>query len=259
MLYIFNLWGFSVEIPDIHMSLKWTRVIFCVHIIISCYICSFVWQFLNENLEKKIDLLSVANNVIKFSAALIAYWAIIVESYSKRSVQQKFWRIYRQIYNDFNREDRNLMFRNSLNKFVHFFIFFTGLDEFIRWISFLNGLNVYFKLPYIGLMMMQDMRIFYYLFFIRLLNHQLEEVAIEMELLADANERGIFLKDRLKWVRIFYDSVHGMSNCINEIFGWSSIIGVLFLFLRLVVDLNWIYWRIHRQIEVEILRTFEIF
>lgn len=87
-------------------------------------------------------------------------------------------------------------------------------------------------------------------------SHQLDEVEEEMKLLADVSETGTVSRDRLKSIRIHYDLVHELSDCINEVFGWSSIAVVLYLFLNLVTDLNWIYWRIHNEIEIDVLRTF---
>lgn len=104
-------------------------------------------------------------------------------------------------------------------------------------------------------MTMHEMRIFYYLFSIRLLDHQLEKVGAEMKLLADASEKGTLSGERLRQIRIHYDLVYELSNCINEVFGWSNVMNILYLFLRLGFDSAWAYWKIAHRGWVAVLGT----
>lgn len=257
LLYNFNLWGFCIELPELKMSQKWTHIMFGVQIMCSCFITVTVWLYLIKNLREEKDLLNMANTSAKLCAAMVAYWFIVIESYWKRPMQQKFWLIYRQIRNNFNRSDRHAMFRSYGILFVHFVVSLPGLEaiDILLWSSEHSGMNLYFLFAYTGLAMMHVVRIFHYLFFIRLLDHQLDEVGREMQSLTDASVKETLSLVRLRRIRIYYDLVHELSNCINEIFGWSNIINVLYMFLILVVDLNWIYWKIHNGIRVEIERT----
>lgn len=233
---------------------KWTRIIFGMQIICSCFFCGFVSIIFSKDFHKELDFLSIANNVIKLGGAFIGYWIIFVESYCKRPVQRKFWQIYRQIRSDFCRSDHVLVFGNYFVKFGLFFIITAVIEvkQSLQLISMLNGTTLYFAFSYFALMIGHEMRVFHYLFFIHLLDQQLDNVGIEMKVLADASEIGTISRNHLKWIRMHYDLVYELSNCVNEVFGWSNIATVLYLFLQLVTDLNWTYWAIHNEMEVEL-------
>lgn len=262
LLYNFNLFGFCTELSELRASRWrhqiWTRMIMAAQIISSCFLYAFVWINFNESFYDGFDLLSIVNDVVKFSGAVIGFWFIVVESYCQRHVQRKFWQIYRQIRIDFNPIDRDAIFGSYLIKFGEFFMvaIYNEVNNFVAWIT---ETNFYFAVSYFGLMMMHYMRIFHYLFFIHLLDHQLNEVELQMKLMADISENGMISRDRLKSIRVYYDLVHELSDCINEVFGWSNIVSVLYCFLLLAVDLNWTYWRLHNEVDVPVISTLWFF
>lgn len=255
LLYNFNLWGFCVEFPEFGMIQKWTRIIFGVHLISTCFLCEFVWLFLHQVFYIEYDLISVLNDVVKFCLATFAYVSIVVESYCKHSVQQHFWKTYRRIRSDFDRPECKLTFRTYFIQFIQYFsiTIFVEIKHIVKWFS------PFLSFSYFGLMTMHEMRIFYYLFILRLLDHQLDQVGIEMELLVDASEKKTLSRNRLTWIRIYYDLVHELSISINEVFGWSNIINVLYLFLRVVFDSSWVYWRIHHKGRIELFSALSLF
>lgn len=230
-------------------------MIMAAQIISTCSLYAFVWTNFNQRFYDGFDFLSIVNDVVRFSGAGLGFWAVIVESYCKRHVQRKFWQIYRQIRIDFNPIDRDVMFRTYLIKFGEFFVV-AIFNEMINFVEWFTDTNFFFAISYFSSMMMHYMRIFHYLFFIHLLDHQLNEVELQMKLMADNSEIGIISRDCLKSIRIYYDLVHDLSDCINEVFGWSNIVSVLFVFLRLAVDLNWTYWRLHNNVDVPTTSTY---
>lgn len=255
LLYNFNLWGFCTEFPELRTSQKWTRTILGVQLICSCFLCGFVWLFLHQLFYIDFDLITIVNDVLKFSLATFSYLCIIGESYYNRSKQQNFWIIYRRIRNDFNRSDCDPSFRNYFIKLLQFFITVTVVEikHFTKRFSL-----IFFSTSYFGLMTMQEMRIFYYLFSVQLLDYQLNEIGTEVKLLADASENGRIPRGRLRWIRVYYDLVYDLSNYLNEVIGWSNVVNIMYLFLRLVFDLTWIYWQIQHKDGVAVFSTFPL-
>lgn len=260
LLYSFNLWGYCTELPELRMSRKWIRVIFVCQVICSFCFGVFVW-FLLQQQFMQIDLLSITNFVIKLRGAVLCYLFIIVESYCQRHSQRTFWQIYRNIRSEFNRAGHPANFSSYLFRFVQFFVTVVGVElSFIApFASYLDVTSSLCLFSYLSLLLMQQWRTFHYLFFIRLLDHQLDEVGVEMKMLADASETGTLSRDRLCWIRLYYDSVHELMNRINEVFGWSNVVCILYLFLRLVVDLNEFYRKYHESFEAKISRMFPSF
>lgn len=243
LLYFFNFWGLCTELNELRMNHhryhKWTVLLLGANIIYLCLALGSIWYFLNEAYDG-FNLPNITNDVIKFIGATIAQLFVIFESYYKRSVQRKFWKIIRELRSDFNCPDHNVRFGWYYAKFGEFFgaVFVIKLVQLLAWNI---TLKIYFIFGYISLMTLQEIRIFHYLFFIHLLSYQLNEVEMEMQSLADVSENGTISRDQLRWIRMYYDLVHELSNCINEIFGWSNVISIWYLFLLLAVDLNWFY------------------
>lgn len=246
LLYFFNFWGLCTELNELRMTHhryhKWTVFLSAANIIYLCLALVSIWHYLDEVYDG-FNLLNITNDVIKFVGATIAQLFVIIESYCMRNVQRKFWKINRKLRSDFNYADRDVRFGWYLAKFGEFFgaVFVIHIGKFSKWDI---TKNIYFLFGYISLVTLHQIRVFHYLFFINLLSHQLNEVETEMKLLADCSEIGPVSRDRLRSIRVYYDLVHELSNCINEVFGWSNVISIFYLILLMAVDLNWLY--LHR-------------
>lgn len=250
LLCIFNLFGFCVELEEARMSLKWIRVIFGIHTISSLFVCAYVRLFIQN---AHTGLLTIANLLLKYCGVILVCWTIIIESYCKRPVQQKFWRIYHHLEDNFNCSSHTMALRSFLMKFSLFFVISAAI--YIKHSIYLfqqsMGTSLYLSYSYVSEMILQDMRVFYFLFVVHLLSYQLQSVESEMISIADASENRIVSRSRLRRVRIFHDLVCDLSNCTNEVFGWSSVAIILYQFSRLAADLNRIYWESHHGVETD--------
>lgn len=94
--------------------------------------------------------------------------------------------------------------------------------------------------------MMAQIRVFHYLFFIHLLDYQLNEIGMEAGSLAEASNNEPIPNARFRWIRMYFDLVYELSDCINETFGWSNVVSVLYLFLLLAVDMIWTHSQNYR-------------
>lgn len=232
LLFVFNLCGFCTELPESRMTTKWTLTVLASHTI--CLLLSyglFHWFWLNGYFYKGIDVVTTVNDVIWFAGAFANYAFVIIESYRTRSMQQRFWRIYRRIHTTECSTSNNRHLISYAIKFGQLFVIFSVVqskkilhDQFFY--AILCG----------AILLMHQMRIFYYFFFVRLLSHQLDEIDSKCSQVVDAC-------NQLRPIRIYFESVYELSNCINGIFSWSNVVSILFLFLRLTVTLNWSYWK----------------
>lgn len=243
------------------MSEKWTRCILAIHIICSCLLSAHVRFYIIGDLFKNVGFLTITNMLIKYCGVIVVCLITAIESYCKRSIQRKFWQIYRQIVRDFTGEDHDIVFRNYFIQFGTFFVVALGIyvRHAIITISVFSGIKLCFAFSYLSVMTMQDMRVFHYIFFVHLLDHQLHAIGLEMERLADASERQKISHESLKRIRIYHDLVHELSNCINEVFGWSNMAIILYLFTRLAVDLNRIYYKRISELDTDIKRSYFLF
>lgn len=260
LLYFFNLWGLCTEPSELRTSRwkleGWTIFILCFYSVYLCFVCGLTYTTLT-NMHANIDLLNRTNEIIIYAGAIIAYFIVIFESYCKRNIQRKFWKIFRQIGTNLNGSKRDVKFGSYFAKFVLFFVAVIAIlyQQLTGWLLGLNGHHLLFLIAYISLLTMQQIRVFHYLFFVHLLNHQLNEVEIEMKNIAKSSENGTIQRESLRSIRMHYDLVHALSNCINEFFGWSNVTSILYLFLLFAVDMNWAYWLVHTTTEIAVQGT----
>lgn len=247
LLFNFNLWGFCAELPELRMSQTWTRLILIGQLLCSGLVCAFVYQTLTENYSINLDFLTKTNVVLKLCGIFIGAWFIVIESYWKRPSQRKFWQIYHRIGIEFKGVNYKTALGTYFLKFGLFFVISAGVSvqHLVGLITVFDKKSLPLLFSFFFLMVMEEMRIFYYLFYVSLLHHHLSEIEMEMKSLADSSEHRAISPQRLRWVRMYYDLVYEVSNCMNDVFGWSQFSSVLYSFVRLVSDLNWIYWQIH--------------
>lgn len=250
LLYFFNLFGMCTE-PYVLRSSRWRQkrwsiLIMGFYTVYLCFLCGFILDSLDEFYDM-FDLLNMANDAIKFAGAIIAHSVVIVESYFKRNVQRQFWTVFRKIQADFKCSDHTIVLRSYFVRLGLFFgaVTYIEFSQAFAWYSEGGEANLFFFIAYVSLLLMQQVRVFHYLFFVHLLNHQLHEIEVGMRNLADASEIGTMSRARLRWIRMYYESVHELCNCLNEVFGWSNAASILYLFLLFAVDMNWTYWQLH--------------
>lgn len=245
LLYFFNLWGLCTESSQLRMGRwrhkSWTVFILFANIIGLLCLCGVLWDFL-DRLYAELDLLNLTNDFIKFTGASVSHLIVISESYFKRSQQRKFWAVFGEIQSDFNRPRRAVKFRGYFAKLFQFSAAMIVIVQYQYSSRHIYGQTTHFIASKASLLTLHQIRIFHYLFIVHLLNYQLNEAEIEMKCLADSSRNGGFSHNRLRWFRMYYDLVHELSNCMNEVFGWSNVSAILYLFLLLAVDMNFWYY-----------------
>lgn len=52
-----------------------------------------------------------------------------------------------------------------------------------------------------------------------------------------------FLQQRLRWAQLRYTQLYDMADDVNAMFGWSQLANCLQVYVQMVVDMYWVYWR----------------
>lgn len=274
-LVFYNILGFCTELSEIslnHRTRKRSTVIFVIHLLFLCMCVTLIGHFKPPSslTKTKMDLLTVINDGVKVFSSVIVYYFVIVESYTKRHVQQQFWKIYIQINRDqCNQNHANAMFRNYFKKFLLFFLFAIGMEMtvFLQ----ISAKEFAITFVYIILVTMHQTRVFYYLFYVELLHYELKAIKNDLKEMADASARSILMvtdneweiEDRIlcekfKRLRKNYSLVYTLANCMNEVFGWSHLASIMYYFLLLLADLNYAYWHLYTNRNLQIRGLFGI-
>lgn len=271
LLSYYDFWGFRSEFNTSGFYNKIVRIISVLHLfLVTTATLFFIQYFLNFDA----DTLGIANDIIKYFGALCVYWTIFIETNSKFVSMKRFWHIFQLIdYQHFNHQYFKRRF--FLFKTISFF-----LAAFILHILYLERAILFAGTKYISfwffngiLMMIYQHRAFYYLFYLDLVEYELniikndimdivktiEKIKIEMHIFDKRKSISkLFEQKRLKWIRNYYMLVYDMSECLNAVFGWSNMTTVLYSFLLILTDLNSFYWRWYNKNKVYMIRELSI-
>lgn len=115
---------------------------------------------------------------------------------------------------------------------------------------------------YLALIIICQLRVFYYVFCLEILNWQFQMIQHELIIMKQRSPNivdivggasnsvlqsrahkanNFFDLNRMKWVNEYYGCIVEMTKLLNIIFGWSQFASILFKFYSLLTDLNWCY------------------
>lgn len=176
---------------------------------------------------------------LQYSLSLLTYWMIIFDSIFQREAHTWFWWTLSKIDDCFCHQ-MNHKFRLFMFKFVEIF----SIKILIYVIRIKNDNIDEFSFMYAALFVLCQIRVFYYLFCLEVVNNQLKIIYAELESLKVAfNPK--FKDNRLKWIRGYFNYVYEMISCLNGIFGWSQIGTFASSFYLVLSQSTWdyIYYR----------------
>lgn len=204
--------------------------------------------------------IEVLNECLQYINALVTYWLIILESFQKRKVHKHFWNVFEQI-DWFFCHQSTVNLRSYRKKLISFFGFHFLLILFTLTDPLTQSTQV--DLAYEAVFMMCEFRIFYYLFCLEIVNHQLNRIESElqtMELVWNFTRKFTrfpfideiyepanypFELQRFKWVRDYFHHIYEMVSSLNTFFGWSHIAVVSFCFTYILTTWNWFRINFH--------------
>lgn len=235
LMSFFDVYGFNTGATKFSSNKKICIFINCAHI---CLAALFIWcqVYLAIAYYAELRMIVFLNQILQYSLALYTYLFVIFDSICQRKRHSRFWEIVRSINSDAKQ-----------NKFSCF-CFVLKLSIFLGASTFCWILNcVFYKLlldpvllAYFLLMKICHVRTFYYIFCVEILlfqmktvNYQLREMTME---LSPTNRA-----QRLRLIREHWNSIHDMITLMDDVFGCSNVVIILFCFFFLLTDLNWVY------------------
>lgn len=251
ILYIFDVCGYCTG-TTVLSTHKWTiPLIFILHFTLATY---FVFHkfYLIADLSVTYDRIEVANLLMKYATESYTYWLILLDSLEHREHNKQFWNIYAKIDEYFCIQDTN--FRYFLIKFIGYIPILIILFTLNSWIDAFPHTRSLFL--YLALVMIVDLRVFYYIFCLDVLQHQLKTIEKEYKFMVEFSDKikrhplknlrsasfyAPFELKRFKWTREYIYHVHEMVELLNKIFGWSQVCVVLLCFYNCAGDLFWFY------------------
>lgn len=258
-MFYFDLWGFCTQFKRSPRQRNYDRLSFILHIVLCTIFTIFLFAYLKRPVQ---DNLGIFNDGIKLNAMLLVYWLSIIESYSSRKTQKKFWDIVQQIDQQFC-SHRQVYFRIYIIKMV---IYLTCLVLFLsNYICHIlpDSELHYFWFFFTSFQIYYNNRLFYYLFFLEFIKHELECIEKEVGEMLNSLERSKlqsakeFLKkfhiERFKWVREYYGLVCDLCGIANDVCGWSNVAAVPLPFLLFMTNINWFYWKLLNLFEIDIV------
>lgn len=258
LLCYFDIFGVRTEFWSNFTYLKIAGYLKIVHFLLGFLVTICVLKYLTRGIN---DPLGMMNDVTKHGGSIIVFWITLIEFSVKQSIRRNFWKIFQYI-DHFYRSHERFTLRKYLVKF-----FFCLLAFSIAFVSYLQQIvlftstqYLYFYFAHLIASLVYLNRVFYYMFCLELIRHELYTVANEIKsvfcmrrtcVLGNEYEINKANNRRFMWIRKYFQSIYDMSNLLNHSFAWSNVIVILFSLQFVAADFIWIYWKIYNKHHVK--------
>lgn len=252
-LNFFDSFGYYSESSALAKYPKVKLLLFIIQILLATDFTLYFFRLVIE-FHKFLSPLEIANEMLQYTMGLCTYWLIVFDSFYYRRKHRTFWKMLERIDTHFCKQ--SISFRVYLCKFIEFFlvsIISYTFNYVFHAIPPIDGVFIY-----LALIVICQLRIFYYVFCVEIVNWQLQVIQQELielkeycsnAVVATANNSNLracksirhFNLKRLKWVNEYYGYVIEMTELLNTIFSWSQFPLILYGFYSLLTDLNWCY------------------
>lgn len=237
----FDLWGFLTEYPHTQCYHRFAYFVLLLNFCLAIFLLFYTGYFVTYLLVN-FKILEAMNEFSQYWCLLLTYWIILIETFCKRGTQRSFWTHFKQL-NDVERIKGNSLY---LYELVECFILSltTLVIHCHIWSIPLDILIPYFTMYYIV-----QVRVFYYVFSMKLIASIINNINMEIEEMERLweerfeNSTGNILngvKKRLWHIQRTHFTVHELVRHINNNFSCSSLAIILCQFYVLCSNLNWL-------------------
>lgn len=255
LLKFFDICGFFTEIQQSQNSSKrfGSIKVFILHIfwalgaLIIVITFSIKTRVLGDVLPYKV------NTTLQNTCGVLIYCVIIIESFFQRKIQQKFWNIYKYIHTDQQQQQHNKFSHRTLHlkvyliKLLSYFSASIPVDVYLMcyFFNFVES-HFFYSLAYMFFVVIYQTRIFYYVFYLELIKYELKAIKNPLKSVALVNDlKGNLIRldapSQMKTIYKHYSQICELNDCINQIFGLSNFVTILYCFELALTDANWAY------------------
>lgn len=257
LLKYFSFWGFHC-VPSVKFGGSTASSLIFVFHIVFCSWCSFVVLRAFAEQQAIMEFLDALNFFLNFITFAASYWLIIFDSYTNQTDQNKFWKIYSKIQEEYGHK----FDMKKWDYFVPSIVLLIGSSSIYTLVLIRENITgVATIMMNIAFLYIFDHRLFFYLLHLKAIafqlwkiDNQLKEMMNTNPLLNGDSERMHsiqFLHDRnqFKWIRRYYEMIYQMCESVNTIFGWSHLALVMLNFHTSVTFLSFIYRLIYGKFD----------
>lgn len=250
ILRFFDIWGYLTGFTALSNSRNGSVCVIFGHIFFAVTFTLYEFYLITE-LSALIGVLNTINELIQYSSALYTYWLIILDSFNYRREHKLFWTLFQRIDDCFLKQ--NVHLNGYLWQFVEYVLMSVVLYLLICTSNaFPKSNSVY---VFIVLITICQIRVFYYIFCLKIVHHQLKTIENEVSMMKinlnivqmrQSHQWNVFESNRMRWVQEYHYCVSEMVELLNMCFGWSHAAAILFCFYSFATDLNWFYSNFHK-------------
>lgn len=249
-LTFFDAYCYNSGSSKLSKNIKVVHSVYFIHVLMVIFLTIFGIHLILEYYPL-LGLTEAFTELLQYSTPLCTYWLILVDSIVYQKSHQDFWyillRIHKQFYGQF---DCN--FYGYFIKIVEFFTVTISISVLYAVLNPVVDSNI--NIMYSILIKICQIRIFYYLFCLEIVQYQLKAIENEMKFLQNIQSRRCHLPcsskspkfvcfaiQRLKWFREYFSSIHKMVDILSKVFVCSHMVAILFCFYMPLTDFNWFY------------------
>lgn len=261
LLNFFDIFGYNSGRSHLSKHRRLANFLYFIHIFLAAVFVAYEFRLITIYYFK-LKLAEAISECLQYTVALYTYWSIIFDSFVYRQTHTKFWQIFERLIQEHKNVSiccchtwKSMAFtlRNYPIKLSLF-----GLKVFLTCAIRLGGYSMQkFEIdaPYVILFTVCEIRMFYYLLCLEIVNGQLKVIESKCQSIVNrlicCNIQHV--QQQLKCILENFSNIYDMICHLNVIFGWSNVTAISFSFCFILTELNWYY--VHFE-TISLLNTF---
>lgn len=246
ILQYFDLFGFFTEYKVIlnkPQSKLYTFTLFGTHMVLIVSICIVLYYEFVIRSPITGNVVFGVNDFIKLACATLVYLTVVVESVCKRQLYEEIWTIHKQ-----SDKGLDLIKYLYLKCLLYFILCISAAIQTFHGLGRSTFDQLPFCICFIVLKLVFRTRIFYYAFCLELFFGELKSIgqlANEITVLQSCDTKMDINRlscAKLEIIRQRYELFCSIIDNLNNIFGLSHFISVIFCFLVILSEFNYQYW-----------------
>lgn len=247
ILSFFDIFGYRTGVTMLSIRKTTASFILFVHFVLALLFTSIGFHLIVE-LSPLVGLIELINELIQYTVGVFTYWFIIFDSFFQHQYHLRFWKFLQKIDDKFCSQHLGMSF--YIGKLIEFFTTSISLFTLLYFINTFPNLKIIFV--YMALFSLCQIRLFYYIFCLTIIHHQLKMIENELIVMKRVSSLKYnqfhgksssysYEFQRFKWFREYFYCINEMIKLLNKIFGWSQVAAVLCCFYFCATNLNWFY------------------
>lgn len=179
------------------------------------------------------------NTMLQLSITSFTYVFIILDTLLQQQKHQQFWKTF-QLVDEYFTCQNNFNFKCYIWRCIEYFAVTIVFMVIIFGTTSRISIEIVLIL-YMIMIKVCNLRVFYYIFCVEILNFQIKTVDSEYKLITSPRGNTSIYWHRLTWIRWHHQCIFEMSQLLNEVFGFSNVATISFCFYFLLSNVNWYY------------------